>query len=125
MKKFILIGLISLFTINLSGQGRNISLVKKSKTPVITSNNDTIKVGTEIMVLEGSNEDGSFKYVQSLNFTNEPVKPASSRDAFRKQKVKFFKEQHGTSYLFTKFYVINIEAALHREEIRLIKPSVK
>ena len=101
-------------------QGKNISLAPKVTSPVITSTGDTISVADEIMVLEGSNPDGSFKYIQLLNSFNEPIQPAGSNMAFKKQAVKFFKEQDGTVYLFTKYFVINIEAALSKDEVRLL-----
>ena len=120
-----LIGLFGFFATSVFGQSKNISLVKKSIFPIITSNNDTIKVGDEIMLLEGSNGDGSFKYIQALNSFNEPIQPASSAMAFKKQEIKFFKEQDGTTYIFTKYFVINVEGALRKEEIKLTKNTPK
>lgn len=35
----------------------------------------------------------------------------------KKQEIKFFKEQDGTTYAFTKFFVVNIEAALMVKEV--------
>jgi hypothetical protein len=69
------------------------------------------------MLQLGSNQDGSFKYVQLLNNFNEPIKPADSKSAMKKQKVLFFKEQDGVMYLFTKFYAINLEAAVLSKEV--------
>ena len=54
-----------------------------------------------------------------LNSFNEPISRADSRSAMKRQKIKFFKEQDGTIYMFTKFYVINIEAALISKELSL------
>lgn len=121
MKRMMLTGLIGLLAFHVLGQGKNISLAKKSITPIVTRSGDTIEVGDEIMLFEGSNEDGSFKYIQDLNSFNEPIQSTKSRMAFKKQKIKFFKEQDGTTYVFTKFFVINIEAALHKKEIEITK----
>jgi hypothetical protein len=101
------------------GQSKNISLVKKSKEPIITANNDTLKVDQEIRIGLGSNEDGSYKYIQLLNRFNEPIEKADSRMAMKKQKISFFKIQDGTTYLFTKYVVLNIEAALLSKEVLL------
>jgi hypothetical protein len=98
-------------------QGKNISFAKKSIEPIVTSQNDTLKVEQEIKIGIGSNVDGSFKYVSFLNSFNEPIKLADSRAAMKKQQVLFFKEQDGTIYLFTKYFVVNIEAALVSKEI--------
>lgn len=100
-------------------QGKSISFVKKSLEPYITFSKDTIKINQEILLREGSNTDGSFKYIQMLNSFNEPISQADSRSAMKKQKIKFFKEQDGTTYMFTKFYVINIEAALNAKELSI------
>lgn len=102
-------------------QGKGISWNKKITSPYITTKGDTLKVGMIIFIKEGTNLDGSFKYVQFLNGLNEPLAPADSRAAYKKQEIKFFKEQDGTSYIFTKFFCINTEAALNREEIAIIK----
>lgn len=82
---------------------------------------DTLKIGTVVLFKEGSNADGGFKYVQLLNGMNEPLFQADSRIAFQKQEIKFFKEQNGSYYLFTKFFCANIEAALNKNEIQVIK----
>jgi hypothetical protein len=107
------------FAIVAFGQGKSISRVKKDKTPYITMDRDTIQVKDEILLLQGSGTNGQFLYVQMLNGFNEPVAPADSRSASQRQNVRFFKEQNGVIYLFTKFYVINIESALNKNEIRL------
>ena len=118
MKTIILIILLIPF-IGFS-QGRSISRVKKSKSPYITIQGDTLKVDMQILVKEGSNEDGKFKYVQVINNFNEPLYQADSRAAFKKQAIEFFKEQDGTFYLFTNYFCINIEAALSKHEIELL-----
>lgn len=121
MKK-LSVSIMLMFVFLLSfGQGRNISFVKKSIEPYVTSTNDVIKVDDEIMIQEGSTQDGTFRYVQLLNNFNEPIRAAESRFAFKKQKVVFFKIQDGTTYLFTKFFVINIEAALNKNELKIIR----
>jgi hypothetical protein len=102
-------------------QGKSISLKKKSKDPYITIKGDTLRVDTQILIKEGSNDDGRFKYVQVLNSFNEPLYQADSRAAFKKQPIKFFKSEDGTYYLFTNFFCINIEAALSKNEIEIIK----
>lgn len=102
------------------GQTKSISLSKKLKTPYITIDNDTINIKDFIIIQEGSNEDGGFKYVLKLNSFNEPLGPAGSESAFKKQEIVFFKEQDGTTYLFTKYYIINIEAALKNNEIKIL-----
>lgn len=117
MKK---ITLLLLFTACFGySQGKSISLKKKLKDPYVTMNGDTLRVGSLILFTEGSNEDGKFKYVQLLNGMNEPLYQADSRIAFQKQEIKFFKEQNGSYYLFTKFFCANIEAALSKKEIQI------
>lgn len=101
-------------------QGRSISFKKKLYTPYATMHGDTLKVDMDVLIKEGSNLDGTFKYVQLLNNFNEPLYPADTRSAFKKQPIKFFKEQDGSYYLFTKFYCINIEAAISKNEIEII-----
>lgn len=119
MKKLLLLlVLVSSFAFS---QGKSISFSKKIKEPYITIKGDTLKVGDNILIKEGSNEDGKFKYVQLLNGFNEPLYQADSRAAFQKQEIKFFKEQNGTYYIFTKFFCINIEAALNKNEFEKIK----
>lgn len=118
MRKIILLLLFTNFSF---AQGASISLVKKSKEPILLLSKDSLKVGDKIRLNEGSISDGTFKYVQLLNNFNEPIKLANSRSAFSQQDVKFFKEQNGLIYVFTKFYCINIEYALKNKEIELLK----
>jgi len=123
MKKtaLFIFGLV-VFTITASfGQGKSISREKKVLVPYVTSNSDTIRIDDEIMLLEGTGTNGQFLYVQLLNGFNEPIKPADSRVASQKQKIIFFKEQEGVTYLFTKFFVVNVESALNKKEIKLLK----
>ena len=101
-------------------QGRSISFKKKIMEPYVTIKGDTLKVGTVILFTEGSNDDGKFKYVQLLSGMNEPLYQADSRIAFQKQEIKFFKEQNGSYYLFTKYFCANIEAALNKKEIEIV-----
>lgn len=102
-------------------QGKSISLRKKIKEPYITMKGDTLKVDMQVLIKEGSNDDGRFKYVQVLNGFNEPLYQADSRAAFKKQPIKFFKNEDGTYYLFTNFFCVNIEAALNKNEIEILK----
>lgn len=99
------------------GQSKSISGAKKIKEPYITMAKDTLKLDEEVTIGMGSNPDGSFKYIQLLNSFNEPVKAADSRLAMKKQGIKFFKQQDGATYMFTKYAVINIEAALMSKEL--------
>lgn len=103
------------------GQGASISWNKRIEEPYITSTKDTIKVGDEIQLKEGLNSDGTFRYVQLLNNFNEPRWLANSRSAFQIEKVKFFKQQNGMFYLFTRYFCVNIEPALDKKEVVLIK----
>jgi len=121
MKKVVLVFIVLLVSVNLFAQGKNISWKKKSKQPYITYAGDTISIKQDILLLEGSSEDGDFKYVQVINNFNEPLRQATSRVAFQKQPVKFFKEQNGNYYAFTKYFCINIEAALRKSEIEIFK----
>ncbi|WP_027064564.1 hypothetical protein [Maribacter sp. Hel_I_7] len=106
--------------INLSSaQGASVSWKKKIKEPIETLDGHVIDIGDEIQINEGVNQDGSFRYVQFVNNFNEPIQNADSRAAFKKQKVKFFKEQDGVHYLFTKYFCININAAFKNGEISL------
>lgn len=100
-------------------QSKSISFAKKIETPYVTMNKDTLNVDREVQLLVGSSSDGTFKYVQMLSMFNEPIEPANSKAAMKKQKIKFFKEQDGVTYLFTKYFVINIEAALLAKEINI------
>lgn len=118
MKNFCFVFLLSLSTLAF-GQGKSISFSPRIDTPYVCSSGDTISVGQTITLLVGSGTDGNFSYVQLLNSFNEPIKQADSRAALKKQPVKFFKEQDGTMYLFTKFFAINIEAALLKSEIKI------
>ena len=118
MKKIAL--LLLLIPIIGFSQGRSISFKKKIYTPYVASLGDTLKVDMDVLIKEGSNFDGTFKYVQVLNNFNEPLYPADTRSAFKKEPIKFFKEQDGSYYLFTKFYCINIEAALIKNEIEIV-----
>lgn len=102
------------------GQGQKISWKKKSTEPIILSNNDTLRVKQKIKFLLGSNTDGSYKFVQMLNNFNEPIKPADSRIAMMKQPIIFFKSQDDVHYAFTKYFAINIEAALLTKEIEIL-----
>ena len=102
-------------------QGKSISLKKKSKEPYVTIKGDTLKVDMQVLIKEGSNGDGGFKYVQLLNNFNEPLYQADSRAAFKKQSIKFFKVEDGTYYLFTNFFCVNIEAALNKNEMEILK----
>lgn len=100
-------------------QSNNIALAKKISDPVILSSGDTLKVDQVITIKMGSSPNGDFKYVRLLNSFNEPIKPADSRSAMKKQNIRFFKVQDGTTYVFTKFFVINIEAAIESKEAAL------
>lgn len=100
------------------GQGRSISLYKKIKDPIILISGDTLKLSDVLEIQEGTLENGDFKFVQLLNKMNEPIQLANSRFAYVKQPIKFFKEQDGTYYAFTKFFCVNIISALKADEVR-------
>lgn len=120
MKKLLLLFGILIGTLNFA-QGGSISFVKKTKEPVVLNSNQEIKVGDLVNIGLGSKEDGGFKFVQFLNNFNEPLRNADSISSMTKQPIKFFKNQDGVLYVFTKFYVINIEAALKTKEVEFIK----
>lgn len=119
MKKLLTILCVS-FSIVCFSQGKSISLLKKSKDPITLSTDQVIKVGQTINIGMGSNPDGSFKFIQMLNNFNEPIQPADSRVSMMKQPIKFFKEQDGVIFIFTKYFVINIEAAIRNKEVESI-----
>ena len=119
MKKLFSIFLIG-FTVFTFAQGSSISLLKKITEPITISDSIKLSIDDEIKFSLGTNIDGSFKFVQMLNNFNEPIKPADSRASMMKQKIKFFKEQEGVYYVFTKYFVINIEAALMSKEVELL-----
>lgn len=120
MKKLLFVfALFTLFLMN--AQGRSISWGKKSKAPVELISGDSLKVGQPLLIAIGSNQDRSYKFVQFLNGMNEPIKPADSRATMKKQKNKFFKTQDDVLYVFTKYFVINIEAALRTKEVEVVK----
>ncbi|MCW2463345.1 hypothetical protein [Elizabethkingia anophelis] len=119
MKKIYIL-LASMFVMFCYAQGASISWKKRLDTPVIL-NNDTIKVKDQIKVLIGSNIDGSFKFVQFINGMNEPIRSADSRASMKKQEIKFFKSADDVYYAFTKYFCINLEAAILSKEIELIK----
>ena len=122
MKKLFSLFLIG-FTVFAFAQGKSISLLKKITEPITISDSIKLSVDDEIKLTLGTNIDGSFKFVQMLNNFNEPIKPADSRASMMKQKIKFFKEQDGVYYVFTKYFVINIEAALMSKEVELVKKN--
>ena len=105
---------------NLSAQGASISLNKKIKEPIEIMQGMVLEVDQEIRILEGTNFDGGFRFVQLLNNFNEPIQPADSRAAYKKQKIKFFKEADGVVYLFTKYFAINVVPALKNEEMEIL-----
>ncbi|MDV3662485.1 hypothetical protein CMU51_00220 [Elizabethkingia anophelis] len=119
MKKILSI-CFTLVIISCFAQGASISWKKRINTPVVI-NGDTIKVKEELKVLLGTNIDGSFRFVQFLNGMNEPIKSADSRASMKKQEVKFFKSDDGVYYAFTKYFCINLEAAILAKEIELIR----
>ncbi len=98
-------------------QGKKISLIKKSKDPITLSSGKILNVGDDLTIGLGMNSDGSYRFVQMINNLGEPVKPADSRAAMMKEKIKFFKEDSGVKYVFTKYFVINIEAAFKSHEV--------
>jgi hypothetical protein len=118
MKKYLLSISLLLFACAAFGQGRSISREKKILTPYVREQNDTLHVGDIIQLTEGTGINGQFLYVQLVNSFNEPVKPADSRAAAQRQPILFFKEQDGVTYLFTKFFAVNIEAAFNKGEIK-------
>ena len=122
MKKLFSLLLIG-FTVFAFAQGRSISLLKKITEPITISDSIKLSIDDEIKFSLGTNIDGSFKFVQMLNNFNEPIKPADSRASMMKQKIKFFKEQEGVYYVFTKYFVINIEAALMSKEVEFVKKN--
>lgn len=119
MKKAFICALFALSAICVHSQGRSISLQKKITEPYITENSDTLAVGSIIQLLPCDGVE--YRFVQLLNGYNEPVKPASSNVAMKKQPILFFKEQDGVTYAFTKYFCINIDAAIYAKEIRWIK----
>lgn len=120
MKKLISASFLFLAVYGFS-QGKNISWAKKSKEPVVLNNGDTLRVNQTVLYKMGANPDGSFRYVQMLNNFNEPIKPAESRFAMTKQPILFFKEKDGVIYLFTKYFVSNVAAAILSNEVEILK----
>lgn len=121
MMKKISILLFLIFTTLFIAQGRSVSLAKKNLEPVIISTGGSIKINDIIHFQLGQNIDGSFRYVQDLNNFNEPIKSSGSRTAMMKQPIKFFKEKDGVIYAFTKYFSVNLEAAIRSEEIKIIE----
>lgn len=102
-------------------QGRSISLAKKITTPYVTDDGDTLAVKTTtIQLLDCSGDNNQYRYVQLLNNANEPIQPATAKQAMKKQPIKFFKVQDDVTYAFTEYFCINIEAALYAKEIRIL-----
>lgn len=124
MKKHLFTSVFFLFSIFSFSQGKSISLAKKSIEPVVI-NETLLKVGDVIYFQLGKNPDGSFQYVQDLNNFNEPLRPATSRTAMMKQPIKFFKEKDGVVYAFTKYFVVNLSAALLSGETKIISEEKK
>lgn len=125
MKKIITTAVLALIALVAFGQGRSISKLPKITTPYITEAGDTLAVGMEIQLLDGTGDRNTFRYVQLLNKFNEPIQPATSKAAMKKQPIVFFKEEDGVMYAFTDFFCINIEAALYKEEIRVVRKKTK
>lgn len=121
-KAIILLAMLLAFAAVGYAQGRSISKKPKIMTPYITADGDTLKVGMELQLLDAAGDNNCYKYVQALNGFNEPIQPATTKVAFKKQPILFFKEEDGVYYAFTKFFSINIEGALYSKEIRAIKP---
>lgn len=120
MKKHLLTAALTICSIAAFGQGKSISREKKNLLPYLSQKGDTLNVGDAIALTEGVGTNGQFLYVQLLNGFNEPVKPADSRAASQRQNILFFKEQEGVTYLFTKFFVVNIEAAFNKGEVKKV-----
>ena len=118
MKTHVLTALLLLSSVAAFGQGRSISRGKKVLTPYALQQGDTLRVGDTIQLTEGTGTNGQFLYVQLVNGFNEPIKPADSRVAAQRQAILFFKEQDGVTYLFTKYFVVNIEAAFNKSEVK-------
>lgn len=118
MKKYFISSIFLLISAAAFGQGRSISRAKKITTPYALAQGDTLHVGDTVQLTEGTGVNGQFLYVQLVNGFNEPIKPAESRIAGQRQPILFFKEQDGVTYLFTKFFVANVEAAFHKGEIK-------
>ncbi len=102
-------------------QGRSISRAKKIKDPYKTPSGEVLNVGSMIKLLSPENRAQEYSYVTALNNFNEPIAPVSARMKGKTQPVKFFKEDDGVMYLFTNFFVVNIDAALEAEEIKIVK----
>ncbi|GAB3637841.1 hypothetical protein GCM10027422_34310 [Hymenobacter arcticus] len=120
MKRYLLTAALTICSIAAFGQGKSISREKKILLPYVSQKGDTLNVGDAVMLTEGTGTNGQFMYVQLLNGFNEPIKPADSRLASQRQNILFFKEQDGVTYLFTKFFVANIEAAFNKGEIKRV-----
>lgn len=103
-----------------SAQGARITWKKKIKEPIEVNELLTLDVGDKIRVLEGVNQDGGFRFVQLLNNFNEPIELANSRVAYMSDKIKFFKEDNGIYYAFTKYFCINLVPALNNQEIEIL-----
>lgn len=112
---------IMLMSVAAFSQGRSISKRPKLTTPYVTESGDTLRVGTTIQLLDGVGTNNCFKYVQAINKFNEPIQPATSKCSLKKQAILFFKEEDEVYYAFTDFFCINIEMALLKDEIRIIK----
>lgn len=119
-KSIILIVMLMAFSAVGYAQGRSISKKPKITTPYITADGDTLKVGLDVQLLEATGDNNCYKYVQLLNKFNEPIQPATTRVAFKKQPILFFKEEDGVMYAFTEFFSINVEGALYSKEIRTV-----
>lgn len=118
MKNYLLTASLLLANVAAFAQGKSISFQKKISTPYVLQQGDTLRVGDVIQLTEGAGTNGQFLYVQAVNAFNEPVKPAESRMAGQRQPVLFFKEQEGVMYSFTKYFVINTEAAFNKGEVK-------
>jgi hypothetical protein len=118
MKKHLLTAALTSCSIAAFGQGKSISREKKNILPYVSQKGDTFNLGDAVMLTEGTGTNGQFLYVQLLNGFNEPSKPADSRLASQRQSILFFKEQDGVTYLFTKFFVANIEGAFNKAEVK-------
>lgn len=119
MKKILLFAAI-LLSLKASAQNKNISFIAKSFDPVIIGK-DTFAVDKEIKLQMGTGINGTFSYIKLLSLFNEPLDQAGSDAAYKKQKIRFFKTSDGTTYLFTKYFVVNIEPAIASKEIVLLK----
>jgi hypothetical protein len=102
-------------------QSPDIGFVKKSKEPFKATNGVIFKVGDTLKLSTGKAVNGDFMAVKYLNNFNAPIRNADNRMNNRDQVILYFKndgkEEFKSCYAFSKYCMIDINNAIHYNEL--------